>query len=109
MGEDKVQIDTIYVGDLSDYDIQDDSISLSLKMDVVVDNSRIAKVDVNSDTNKVVNNVPVNEGDLYALVRADSPKYFNMEINKNGELIIHGENADNYSIDDNGCLIYTEN
>jgi hypothetical protein len=66
---------------------------------------------VESELNTVIglvvgNNVPVLEGELLLYLK-NTLKNIDFEINENGELIINAPDADNYSIDANGYLIYT--
>jgi hypothetical protein len=106
----KIITDTEYIGYTEEYDIQDDSIALSVivNADSEAINSQIRKAEVNLNPNRFVNNVAVNEGDLYAIIRGRLDNHFDLELNDNGELIIHGKDAENFSLDDEGNLIYTE-
>jgi hypothetical protein len=55
---------------------------------------------------KIINNNPADEGDLVFLLK-NSLKSINFELDGNGNLIVDAPDANNYSIDDEGNLIYT--
>jgi len=54
-----------------------------------------------------VNNVEVLTGQLCMVTKNNQVSNIGWDINDKGELIVHGENAKNYSINDDGDLIYT--
>ena len=56
--------------------------------------------------NEVVNNNDMYEGELMMALK-NTLKDIDYEIDDEGNLIIHAPDADNYSIDINGFLIYT--
>lgn len=55
---------------------------------------------------KLVNNNAMKEGEL-TMVMKNTLKNIDFEIDDDGNLIIHAPDAENYSLDDNGNLIYT--
>ena len=64
-----------------------------------------------ADINKVNNSVSIDKGDLF-IVMKNSPTNIDYYINSNGELVVLtpiAEDADNYTIDSDGNLIYSDN
>ena len=59
-----------------------------------------------SDVDKVSNNVSVTQGDLYIKYKGVGITY---DINTLGELILNSNDSDNYSLNEDGELIYTFN
>lgn len=55
---------------------------------------------------KITDNTPGDEGDLLMIMR-NTLKLIDFEIDENGDLIVHAPDANNYSLDDEGNLIYT--
>jgi hypothetical protein len=55
---------------------------------------------------KMINNNDMLEGELTMVIK-NTLKSVDWEIDDEGNLIIHAPDADNYSIDANGFLIYT--
>lgn len=53
-----------------------------------------------------VNNIPVASGEL-CMVMKNNLRDIDYEINNNGELIVNAPDAENYSLDSEGNLIYT--
>lgn len=104
-----VKFDTIYIGDYGDYNVNEDNIPINIEIIPESTSSGVVRsMFIMNDTNKVVNNVDVQEGELCILMKNISNEYIDFEINDKGELIVHGNKANNYSIDDDGNLIYTE-
>lgn len=60
----------------------------------------------NSGLRQILNNVVVQQADL-AMVIKNGFKDLSFDINDDGELVINGPDADNYSLDADGNLIYT--
>ena len=59
-----------------------------------------------SITNGSRNNVLFKEGELIVLMK-NYPQDFDVQVSNRGELVIFGEDADHYSINADGELIYT--
>ena len=104
----EVIFDTIYIGDYSCYDADDDTIQLTVEVLPQSQTSPIVRSICNEDSKKTVNNVIVEQSELCIVSRNRLENYIDFEINENGELIIHGKDAQKYSINENGELIYTE-
>lgn len=104
-----VKFDTIVTGDFTCYDADSDSIKL--KVEVIPESTTSQTVrsicNINS-SNKTINNVMVEENELCIVMRNQLKDYVDFEINDIGELIVHGKNANKYSINEDGELIYTE-
>lgn len=111
MSEEKnVEFDTIVTGDFTCYDADTDNITLKISLLPKSTTTQTVKslYNVNS-TNKTINNVMLLENELCIVNREVIKDFVDFEINNKGELIVHGKNANKYSINDNGELIYTEN
>lgn len=61
----------------------------------------------NTPDNKHYNNVPIQTGELCVFMKNQQSSNIDFDINSKGELIVNGENAKNYSMSDEGELIYT--
>lgn len=62
-----------------------------------------------SDVVQIIDGVPIIEGELCIRMEDSAyPSDIDYTINEDGELIVTSDNADNYSIDSAGDLIYTE-
>lgn len=69
------------------------------------DNPQIKEAFI-AQNNGYKNGVPFNSGD--GLITAENyPTLIDLWMDNNGHLFVKGEDADNYSIDSNGHLIYT--
>lgn len=55
---------------------------------------------------KITNNTTGDEGDLLMIMK-HTLKSIDFEIDENGDLIVHAPDANNYSLDGEGNLIYT--
>lgn len=107
----EVNFDTIYTGDYKCHSEDDDTVTLSVEMIPESLTSPIVKSICNLDydaNTKSVNNIIVEEGEVCIVSRNKLNRYIDFEINDAGELIIHGKDADKYSISEDGELIYTE-
>lgn len=60
-----------------------------------------------SESVQVVNTIPFIEGEL-GISMNNYPNEIDFEIDQDGNLIVIAEDAEKYSIDENGDLIYTE-
>ena len=101
-----VNYDTRYESarDLSDVDV----LSIKAEAEGQNPNTVISIVNLN-DSGKIIhrNSIPTEVGEL-CITMKNTLKDIDYEINDRGELIIHAEDADNYSIDpETGSLIYT--
>lgn len=104
----QVKFDTIYIGNLAQYDINQDNIGLTVE--IIPESSTGETVRAISNVNstpKTINNIFTDDGELCIVMRDQLESYIDFEINDNGELIVHGKNANNYSINEEGELIYT--
>ena len=110
MAEEKnVKFDTIVTGDFTCYDADQDTITV--KVEIIPESSTCQTVrsicNVNS-SKKTINNQLVEENELCIVTREQINDYVDFEINHLGELIVHGKNANKYSINEDGELIYQE-
>lgn len=110
MGQEKdVKFDTIVTGDFNCYNVDIDSIEL--KVEIIPESSTAPVVrsicNVNS-TNKTINNVEVLENELCIVMKNQMSEFVDFDINNKGELIVHGKKANQYSINQDGELIYEE-
>jgi hypothetical protein len=109
MSEQKnVKFDTIYIGNSDERGVNGE-VPLILENIPESETSGIVRsiVNINSN-NKVINNKSVLEGELCLLSKNNNKNYIDFEINDNGELIIHGDKANNYHMNEDGELIYKD-
>jgi hypothetical protein len=72
------------------------------------------EVDINtlaafiSETVQIVESVNFKEGELGIQMTDKYPNAIDYTLDSNGNLIVFGDDAEKYSIDDTGSLIYTE-
>lgn len=103
-----IKIDTIFLGDESDYNFEEDNIKLTVDLLPIKDNSQVSTIIFSQDKNLTLNNVKIKQGELGILLRNVGGNYIDFEINEDGELIINGEEAHKYSLNEEMELIYTE-
>lgn len=97
-----IKFDTIY-GKLDNNLVN--SLFVSLKPEISAPNTVLANLNKNPFVQNI-NNKEVLTGELCIVTKNNQDTNLDFEINDKGELIVHGDNAKNYSIDENGDLIY---
>lgn len=98
--EKKIKFDTIYKTDVGVNNVE-----IKIQPEQLTPNT--VQVNLNLEQDKAnINNVSVDVGELCLSVKNDL-RDISFHLNSYGELIVNAEDAENYSIDENGFLIYT--
>jgi len=61
-----------------------------------------------NEANQFINGIATQQGHGFYVSNANAPLLTDLEVDTNGNLIVFGDNADKYSLNAEGHLIYTD-